>query len=81
MPSSKSFLRLNQLKKLIHPIHISIHGLEVLTSTSREWPDRKLYKIMVSRICQIETDTISRFPKPQVACSIHAGSAVKTPIK
>ena len=22
-----------------------------------------------------------RFPKPQVACSIHAGSAVKTPIK
>jgi hypothetical protein len=37
--------------------------------------DRKLHRMAVSRICQVETDNISWFPKPQVAGPIPAEGA------
>ena len=54
-------------------LHAHCTNCEQSSGIGLHWMNKTLHKLWVCWTCQVQMNTIIGFPKPQVACSIHAG--------
>ena len=76
--SGKASALLNKVQKFGTDrlvLHTRCTNCKVRSRTGWHQLIRIVHKVWVCRTCQVQMNAIIGFPKPQVACSIHAGGA------